>query len=138
MPITFYKDSALVLNSNIRDQESLFFSKNLKPAIDQKCLLSKKLHDEFILGWILGPFKKRPITNLRINPVGLVPKQNGAFSFHTHQAKYKWIYRSWILPCSIFTIRKCSKKSSRNRGFYFYGKSWHLIYALYGQVILIY
>ena len=60
------------------------FSKNLKSAIDKNCLLSKKLYDEFSLGRILGPFENPPISNLRINPVGLLPKQTGGFRLITH------------------------------------------------------
>ena len=36
----------------------------------------KKIQTEVALGRVAGPFKKFPILNLRISPVGIVPKGN--------------------------------------------------------------
>lgn len=60
------------------------FSKNLKSAILNTSVLDKKLKDSADLGRILGPFKRVPISNLRVNPVGLVPKQTGGWRLITH------------------------------------------------------
>jgi hypothetical protein len=54
-------------------------SKNLKSVSYYPEVLRDKLLKEKQLGRILGPFNKKPLPNLRINPVGLVPKKSGGW-----------------------------------------------------------
>lgn len=59
-------------------------SENLKSAKMNSDVLSKKLKDDKALGWIACPFVTPPISNLRINPVGLVPKRSGGWRLITN------------------------------------------------------
>ena len=60
------------------------YSKNLKSAILHPDVLKEKLKKECSLGRILGPFKIPPFSNLRINPVGLIPKKSGGWRLITN------------------------------------------------------
>lgn len=57
---------------------------NLVSAKNDSITLNSMLYEEVSLGRILGPFKVRPIATLRVNPVGLVPKNTGGFRLITH------------------------------------------------------
>lgn len=59
-------------------------SKNLVSAEHFKWETLNKLKTEIELGRILGPFSKLPISNLRISPIGLVPKSDGGWRLITH------------------------------------------------------
>ena len=50
------------------------FSKNLVSADNYKLETLAKLQKEINLGRIIGPFINKPISNLRISPIGLVEK----------------------------------------------------------------
>ncbi|XP_053404896.1 uncharacterized protein LOC128558742 [Mercenaria mercenaria] len=59
-------------------------SENLSSARQHKSLLSAKLFEEKCLGRLMGPFPSPPISNFRINPVGLVPKNSGGWRLITN------------------------------------------------------
>jgi hypothetical protein len=59
-------------------------SDNLTSARQNKSILSEKLFEEKYLGRIIGPFPSPPISNLRINPVGLIPKNSGGWRLITN------------------------------------------------------
>ena len=42
------------------------------------------MENEIKLGRIAGPFRKKPISNLRCSPIGIVPKKSGGFRLITH------------------------------------------------------
>ena len=42
------------------------------------------LINEIELGPMAGPFKNKPISNLRCSPIGVVPKMTGGFRLITH------------------------------------------------------
>jgi hypothetical protein len=44
----------------------------------------EKINKEIDLGRIAGPFTEKPISNLRLNPVGVVPKSNGGWRLISH------------------------------------------------------
>ena len=53
------------------------FCKNLKSVECHKDETKTKLLKEIELGRILGPFTEKPISTLRVSPIGLVPKPEG-------------------------------------------------------------
>lgn len=57
---------------------------NLVSAQNDSYTLNSMLYEEVSLGRIIGPFKYRPISTLRVNPVGLVPKNTGGVRLITH------------------------------------------------------
>lgn len=52
------------------------YSKNLKSALVLPYIVYKKLCKEIALGRIIGPFENSPLPNLKISPLGLVPKKS--------------------------------------------------------------
>lgn len=75
-------------------------SKNLKSALLHPNLLSKKLEKEVELGRMLGPFTIKPFSNLRVSPVGLVPKSSGGMRLITHLSyPYGNSVNDFIDPC---------------------------------------
>ena len=44
----------------------------------------EKVENEVNLGRVAGPFKQRPISNLRCSPIGVVPKKTGGWRLITH------------------------------------------------------
>lgn len=52
------------------------YSKNLKSALVLPDIVYKKLCKEIALGRIIGPFENSPLPNLKISPLGLVPKKS--------------------------------------------------------------
>ena len=60
-------------------------SKNLKSANMQPDIVRKKIQAEVDVGRVAGPFQNRPLPNLRISPLGLVPKKEpGEFRLIHH------------------------------------------------------
>ncbi|CAG2199596.1 unnamed protein product [Mytilus edulis] len=59
-------------------------AKNLVSAEIHKFETLAKLHDEVKLGRILGPFSKKPISTLRISPIGLVQKPDNGWRLISH------------------------------------------------------
>lgn len=60
-------------------------SKNLKGVFDHPEVVRQKLRTELDLGRIGGPFTNRPISTLRVSPIGLVPKKTpGEFRLIHH------------------------------------------------------
>lgn len=58
---------------------------NLKSADDHPNELKEKIYKEIQMGRIQGPFKQIPISNLRLSPIGLVPKgDNSGWRLITH------------------------------------------------------
>ena len=44
----------------------------------------KKIKQEIEMGRIAGPYKQKPISNLRCSPIGIVTKKSGGFRMITH------------------------------------------------------
>lgn len=61
-----------------------FECKNLKSAFTNPEQLRDKLQSEIDLGRIAGPFNERPFSNLRVSPIGLVPKKSGGWRMITN------------------------------------------------------
>lgn len=59
-------------------------ARNLKSARLNPVMLKEKICKEVRLGRFAGPYVDSPISNLRISPVGLVPKSNGSYRLITH------------------------------------------------------
>lgn len=59
-------------------------SNNLYSVRKQPLLVAEKLHADKKAGRIIGPFSEPPISNLRINPVGLIPKNTGGWRLITN------------------------------------------------------
>lgn len=60
-------------------------SKNLKSALAHPEVLEQKIHTEIAAGRVAGPFSVRPMANLIVSPLGLVPKkQAGEFRMIHH------------------------------------------------------
>lgn len=60
------------------------FSTNLISADIHKDETKSKLLKEVELGRVLGPFSEKPISTLRVSPIGLVPKNSGGWRLITH------------------------------------------------------
>lgn len=60
------------------------WSNNLVSASQLREHTINKLKKEIDEGRILGPFTYKPISTLRISPIGLVPKSDGSFRLITH------------------------------------------------------
>ena len=59
-------------------------ARNLKSARLNPVVLKEKFKKEILLGRFAGPFKSPPINNLKISPVGLIPKTDGTYRLITH------------------------------------------------------
>lgn len=46
--------------------------------------VATKTLNEIELGRMAGPFKNKPISNLRCSPIGVLPKKTGGFRLITH------------------------------------------------------
>ena len=58
--------------------------RNLKSAFDHAEQLSDKIDKEVSLGRFAGPFDCPSLPNLRVSPVGVVPKSDGGWRLITH------------------------------------------------------
>ena len=61
-----------------------FESKNLKSVLLNPDLAWEKVMNEVNSGRIAGPFDHRPISNLRVSPIGLVPKKTAGIRLITN------------------------------------------------------
>lgn len=60
-------------------------AKNLRSALAHPDILEQKINAEILAGRVAGPFLERPLSNLIISPLGLVPKkQEGEFRMIHH------------------------------------------------------
>ena len=59
-------------------------AKNLVSAEIHNAETFEKLQKEVQLGRMIGPFKCKPISTLRISPIGLVEKSDKSWRFITH------------------------------------------------------
>ena len=57
---------------------------NLKSALQNQHIVKQKIQKEVQEGRVAGPFEHRPLPNLRISPLGLVPKKGGDFRLIHH------------------------------------------------------
>ncbi|XP_053106618.1 uncharacterized protein LOC128325152 isoform X1 [Hemicordylus capensis] len=48
---------------------------NLKSVVGMEAVVQRKIHKEVSLGRVLGPFDELPLPDLRISPLGVVPKK---------------------------------------------------------------
>lgn len=60
------------------------FCSNLKSVIQNPSIAWTKVKKEIKAGRIAGPFTKKPLENLRISPIGIVPKKNGSWRLIQH------------------------------------------------------
>ncbi|XP_075203963.1 uncharacterized protein LOC142310334 isoform X1 [Anomaloglossus baeobatrachus] len=51
------------------------FSRNLKSAVQYPQVVADKIAKEVALGRLMGPFSSPPFSNLRVSPIGVVPKK---------------------------------------------------------------
>ncbi|CAG2243366.1 unnamed protein product [Mytilus edulis] len=75
-------------------------AKNLVSAEIHKFETLAKLHDEVKLGRILGPFSKKPISTLRISPIGLVQKPDKGWRLISHLSYPSGDYVRSVAPAS--------------------------------------
>ena len=61
-----------------------FECKNLKSVTENIEETAKKIKQEIELGRIAGPYKAKPISNLRCSPIGIVAKKSGGFRLVSH------------------------------------------------------
>lgn len=81
------KEIATVLSNGFKNGFSLQYTgirkkvefKNMISAEEHAVELHEKINKEIKLGRILGPFPCPPISNLRCNPVGILPKKQGGW-----------------------------------------------------------
>ena len=59
-------------------------SENLKSVLQYPDKTKEKILNEQKLGRIAGPFKTKPIVNLKISPIGIIPKAEGLWRLITH------------------------------------------------------
>lgn len=65
-------------------------SKNLRSASEHYEHVMDKVGKEISMGRIMGPFQERPISNLHISPVGVVPKTDGGWRMIMHLSYPKY------------------------------------------------
>ena len=58
--------------------------KNLKSAYVHPKETQEKIDKEVTLGRIVGPFEKTPVSNLKISPIGIIPKPDQSWRLITH------------------------------------------------------
>ncbi|WAR28067.1 hypothetical protein MAR_013771 [Mya arenaria] len=63
-----------------------FECKNLKSVNGHGSIVRQKLLTEVAAGIISGPFVNKPISNLRVSHIGLVPKRTDGFRLITHMS----------------------------------------------------
>ena len=63
-------------------------SKNLKSAGQHPEIVKEKIQKEVQLKRVAGPFKERPISTLRVSPIGLVPKKSSGEFRLIHHLSY--------------------------------------------------
>ena len=63
-------------------------TKNLKSAYELPNIVQEKIDKEVIEGRVAGPFPERPFDNLRISPIGLVPKKTSGEYRLIHHLSY--------------------------------------------------
>ena len=70
-----------------------YFANNLKSAEQAPDIVLQKINKEIDSGRVAGPFNCLPIANLRISPLGLVPKKGGDFRpiHHLHCITKRWV-----------------------------------------------
>jgi len=59
-------------------------TKNLKSVLINPTAALQKVENEINMGRIAGPFQRRPISNLRCSPIGVVPNKTGGWRLITH------------------------------------------------------
>lgn len=69
---------------NFAGPRTLTESKNLKSAQQHPDQIKNILDQEIKLGRMAGPYPVRPFSNLRISPIGIVPKKSGGWRLITH------------------------------------------------------
>ena len=63
-----------------------FECKNLKSVNGRESIVRQKLLTEIEAGRMMGPYVTKPISNLRVSPIGLIPKKSGGFRLITHMS----------------------------------------------------
>ena len=58
--------------------------KNLKSAIENEEILLEKINTELSLKRFAGPYERPPFADLRVSPLGLVPKSDSGWRMITH------------------------------------------------------
>ena len=79
------KDFKKILNLIFKAQEFQFKQKNLRSATTHEKALLEQINKEIDLGgnsWVF--FTEKPISNLRLNPVGVVLKSNAGWRLISH------------------------------------------------------
>jgi hypothetical protein len=62
----------------------LQYTRNLKSVLNNPAIAWEKVKNEVNAGRIAGPFSYRTISNLRVSPIGLVPKKTGGIRLITN------------------------------------------------------
>jgi hypothetical protein len=62
----------------------------------------ERVEHEITLGRIAGPFRSRPISNLRSSRIGLIPKKTSDWSLITHLYYPNWVIHVKARCKSIF------------------------------------
>ncbi len=65
-----------------------FVCGNLKSALQNPQVVQEKLNKEILAGRVAGPFDNPPMENLRISPIGLVPKKSSGDFRLIHHLSY--------------------------------------------------
>ena len=80
-------------------------SKNLKSIYQNLALVKEKIDKEILAGRVAGPFIERPLQNLQVNPIGIIPKKAaGEFRLIHHLSSPKdYSINDFIDPklCSV-------------------------------------
>ena len=70
---------------NYSGPRQFMYSKNLKSCFEHPHVVAEKIRKEVTAGRVSGPFEQVPLFNLRISPIGLVPKKaEGEFRLIHH------------------------------------------------------
>lgn len=68
------------------DRSNPVIAPNLSTALENKQVIEEWLAEELRLGRIFGPFTEPPLENMRISPLGVVPKDGTKFRIINHMS----------------------------------------------------
>ena len=91
------------------EERKAFMAQNLRSVLGMECIVQQKIDKEVREGRVLGPFSKPPMENLRVSPLGIVPKKApGEFRLIHHLSFPEGGSVKDAIPQDLCTVRYTS------------------------------
>jgi len=74
----------MVLSLSMRAQDTQLNPKTLILHMNSYFKLLDKINEEIHQGKVIVPFVLKPISTLRVSPIGVIPKKNGKYRLIIH------------------------------------------------------